>query len=362
MRNKTKKSSSFGTGLLIYIIILLAVTVTVWLILTLFLHSYEQSQPIYSVNEYLENISSEKVSELARPLLENLKTNDESTLISNLTESIRNAKAVSYSRESNTEKKVYYLHDGESYVEKIVLTPGQSCGFNFKKWAVTEEDLLITELGHDLTVTVPEGYSVFCNGSELDSSYITDSKTEYQYLSGLYDYKELNLPYLQTYYITGLLDDAEVYAKDNKGNTVLEENLNENYYCDNCTDSEKNDVKLVSENFVKAYVKFLSNADRNTDINYNNVIQYVSSDSVLEDLLRDAKKSNGFNSSLGDELQYINVNQIINIGNSNYVSDIEFCYITTGQDRSKTEFTNNMKLVFHKSSNEVYLATHMVTY
>ena len=358
-----KKNTSFASGLGIYIIVLLIITIIVWLVLTLFLRSYEKSQPIYSINDYIVNIDENKVNELLKPALNDSSSfvNDE-LVTENLLASIRNSECVKSSRESAVDKIVYYLHDGDSYIEKVTLVPGSSCGFGFNSWKASEEELFVNNLFKDFSFTVPSSYQVYCNDVLLDDSYITDDKVEYDVLSGLYNYGDVKLPYLVKYFLGALTSDVNVYAIDDNGQKVTSENLNEDYYIDNCSDSEKAELQRYSLDFVRAYVKFLSNSDRNTDGNYYNVIQYVQSGSNLESLLRDAKKSNGFNSSLGDEIKDITVKRYMKVDKNNYFVDVDFTYVTTGQDRSKTEFTNHMKLLLYKGSNGAYQATNMVQY
>lgn len=345
------------------IIILLFITVAVWIVLTLFLNAYEKSQPIYSINEYIDTIDSSHVEVICQPLLNELSPlQDTTVLIENMKNSISNATPVKYSRESNNEKTVYYLHDGKTYIEKVTLTPGKKIGFGFKKWAVTNEELLTNQLKSSITINVPETYSVYFGDIKLDDSFITDKKVEYNLLKEFYSEKGINLPYLVSYLTGEIIGDTNIHAIDSNGNNVTYDMLNEDYYSNNCNDTEKSSLSSFIDCYIRAYVTFLSNSNRNTDGNYLNIIQYVQSGSTLESRLRDAKKSNGFNSSLGDEIESIDILHYMNCGNGLYMCDVEFTYITTGQNRQKTELTNNIKLLIQQSSTGTFKAISMAQY
>ena len=348
---------------MIIIIVLLAIIIVCWVVLTIFLKQYEKSQPDNTIKEFITTIDDEKTEKMCESILDQLSDlQDDSLIVSNLKNTIANSTAVEYSPESNTNQVVYYLYDGSQYIAKVTLIPGDNMSFGFKKWIVSDAEVLDSLLSDSITINVPKDYTLYFEDTPLVESYVIGDKIEYEMLDGFYSEKGINLPYLSSYVTGSVIGDVKIYGKDSNDNIIPYEDLNEDTYCNNCDKNTKVEVSQFTKDFIYAYVKFLSNSDRNTEGNYTNLIQYVESNSSLESLLRDAKKSNGFNSSLGDQIESINILHCMDCGNNLYMCDSQFTYISTGQHREQTEMTNNMKLLIRFSSDSSYKAIAMVQY
>ena len=364
MKGKTvRKKNKFLIFLLIWAAVLLLASVALWSVLSSFLNAYENSQPGSAVKEYIAEISSEQVESLASPLLSELSPlQSRDSVVQELLERIQSSVPVKYSRESNDEQTVYYLRSNGEYIEKLVFVPGgESFGFGKSAWKLSSEEFLLKSLGAATEIKVPSDYSVYLDGEKLDSSYISEENIEYELFEGFYE-AGYSLPYLCSY-STGLLSGShELSVKDSKGNLVPEDCLTEACYLDNCTQAEKEGITAFVNEYIPAYVQFTSNSNRSTDLNYYYVIQYVLSGSVLEDRLRDAKKSNGFNMSNGDEVTSIDCLEFYNLDGKNYIVNIEFCYETTGLHKEITSNVNRLKLMLRLSSTGAYQAEYMVQY
>lgn len=356
MKNK------FAKGMLLYALVVLLMFSVVLIIFSRFLKSYEESQPSYAVAEYIHNISEEEVDSLTAPIRASLSDlQDCSFLNQQILEDIYSSSYVRGRSESEGDI-VYYLKNGDTYIEKIVLEPGEDCGFGFNSWRVTDRELLTESLYNSFSLIVPPDYTITINGTVLDTQYITDDKLEYELLKGFYKSGDFSCPYLVSYFSGVLLNDAEIIVTDGNGKEVPLENLNEDCYSDNCTAQEKQDITKFANDYVTAYVRLTSNADYNYQSNYFYLMQYVYSDSDLHQRLRELMKSISFNSSNGDELTDITINHIMNCGDGNYMCDVSYTYVTLGQDSVKTTSTNNERLMLRQSSTGAYQAQYLVTY
>ena len=352
----------FLKGMLIYALVVLIIFAAVLFIFSRYLASYEKSQPISAVNEYLGSISEEKVSELSKPIVESLSDlSDGSYVTGKLLDNIKNSTPVRGKSES-ADTLVYYLKSGNSYIEKLTLSKGEDCGFGYNSWKVSGEEIYPDSFVNSVSLTVPPEYTVSVDGKVLGSEYITDDKVEYDILKGFYKSKDFSCPYLVTYFTGSLLNGAEITVKDGSGNTVPLENLTEDYYADNCTTQEKQDITEFTNNYVEAYVRLTSNADGNYQLNFYHLTQYVLNNSDLHNRLRELMKSVSFNMSHGDEITDITINHIMNCGKGNYMVDVTYTYNTTGQGKVKTTNENNERLMLRQSSTGAYQAQYLVTY
>lgn len=356
MKNK------FAKGMLIYALVVLVIFAAVLFVFSGFLKSYEKSQTSYAIKEYIDTISDEEISKLTAPIIASLSDlQDSSFLNQKILEDIKSSTPVRGKSESEN-SVLYYLKNGNAYIEKLTLTPGNDCGFGFKSWSVSSSELLAESLAKSVSILVPPEYTVFVDGQKLGGQYITDDKLEYELLKGFYKSDEFKCPYLVSYYTGSLFNDTEIKVLDGDGKEVPIDNLNEDYYSDNCTEQEKQDITQFINEYVAAYVKLTSNADYNYELNYFHLMKYVYSDSDLHQRFRELMKSVSFNSSNGDELTDITVNHIMNCGGGNYMCDVSYTYNTTGQGKVKTTNTNNERLMLRQSSTGAYQAEYLVTY
>lgn len=356
MKNK------FAKGMLIYALVVLVIFAAVLLVFSGFLKSYEKSQTSYAIEEYINTISEDEISKLTAPVIASLSDlQDSSFLNQRILEDIKASTPVRGKSESEN-SVLYYLKNGNAYIEKLTLIPGDDCGFGFKSWSVSSSELLTESLAKSVSLIVPPEYTVSVDGQNLGSQYITDDKLEYELLKGFYKSNEFTCPYLVSYFTGSLFNDTEIKVLDGEGKEVPSENLNEDYYSDNCTEKEKQDITQFINEYIAAYVKLTSNADYNYELNYFHLMQYVYSDSDLHQRFRELMKSVSFNSSNGDELTDITINHIMNCGDGNYMCDVSYTYNTTGQAKVKTTNTNNERLMLRQSSTGAYQAEYLVTY
>lgn len=355
-------SKRFAKGMLIYALIVLIIFAAVLFVFSRFLKSYEESQPVSSVKEYIYNLSEDHVSDLAKPFTESLSSLEDSSLVAPIIlEDLKESSPVRGKSDSEN-TIVYFLRNGNNYLEKLTLSKGDDCGFGFNSWQVSGEELFADSLAKSVSLVVPPDYSVTIGGKVLGDQYISDDKVEYELLKGFYKSSDFSCPYLVSYLTGSLFNDTEITVEDGSGNIIPADNLNEDYYSDNCTAQEKQDITEFINNYVIAYVRLTSNADNNYQTNYWYLTQYVLQGSDLHNRLRELMKSVSFNSSNGDIVTDIKINHIMNCGNGNYMVDYSYTYETTGQHREKTTNVNNERLMLRQSSTGAYQAQHLVTY
>ena len=110
----------------------------------------------------------------------------------------------------------------------------------------------------------------------------------------------------------------------------------------------KRQIKTLSDNFIRAYVWFMSNTNHDAYGNYAEAMQYIVPGSELDSRLYQTIAGQYYAHSKGDDILSITLNSAMNLGGGNYFADLTFVVDTTGH-KGVLQTTNNLKLIISRT-------------
>lgn len=350
MAKKTKRfKHGFLLGMVIYAVLFLALTFVGLRYFWDFIAAFEESRPENTINAYMNQLTVDHICDSQTDLLklaENELVSEETCrqlMRDALSNEITYAKKTSESTET---KIVYVLRSGSRVIGSVSMIATDIDQYNFARWKISEEtfDLSFILGEKSYAVTVPEEFQVYVNGVLLDESYIVESGIKYSSVERLY--KEFNLPTMVTYQASVPLGECVGMVKDQNGNEiVIDENTDYNIFLENCTDTERAELKTFIETFIDSYVVFSGNANDNAEGNYKNLLQYVVVGSDLNSRMKMALDGLEYAKSRSEDIISIDINRIISLGDGRYICDVTYVVDTTNRSGKVTRSTTNAHII-----------------
>jgi len=163
------------------------------------------------------------------------------------------------------ETPVYVLKNGEDTLARVTLSGSDTA------WSVSDVALLI-EGDKSASVRVATGSRVFCNGTELDDSYVTDSSSYFRY-EPLRD-TLVNPVTWNTYTVDGLLQEPQVSVEPPVGAVITETSEGDFLLClDQETGKPYRDKSVA---FVKSYLYYYMSGYNGTWGNLYAALAYLT--------------------------------------------------------------------------------------
>ena len=331
----------------IYFVISLIVIALGLVFFYTWIDKYEKSRATYAINQYIENLNEDDVSKISANLLSELNTSivsneDCCDAVYNMIKSSTPAKDVAA---SSSDTQVYYLENGDGiYVEKVTLSPGEEGLYGFIPWKVSGEEILSENLVKSSQIRVADTWTVKFKGETLSKDNIVDSSTKYSLLDGFYD-EGYDLPVMVTYSTGGYIGKAELIAVSPDGTEVADDLLTEEYFSDNCTESEKQRLELFCKDYITRYVSYTSRGTQTGSANYSYLMEIIDPQSKLYTQVQSSLQGFGYASSKGDVITDIRVKDYMNIGSNSYVCRVEYDLETYGSHNSVTDQTYSIRLM-----------------
>ena len=333
-----------------------------------FMEAYEASRPYIPAEQFMANVSRDKIIEDCDEILEQVDFNIQSQeecrgfLMDALKEEITYARKASVCTET---EQTYVIRSGNRVIGIFTIQAGEADDFGFTPWTLVSHSFDISDLMGTETVSavVPEGYRVYVNDVLLDDSYIVNrEEREYAVLEEFYKDYELPQLVLCTYEAGPFLGggyEMEVY--DPQGNPfVLDENFDENDLIHLKDQHVIDELDAFLEEFIDIYVVFAGCANDNRHANYSKVIKYVVPGSSLAQRMYDALEGMQFAQSQGDEVAEIQVHHYVELEPGTYMCDVTYKVDTTGYE-GVVQTTTNVKLILVRSG-EKLLVESMIGY
>ena len=338
--------------MMIYALIFVLLLIGALYFFTHYLSDYENSRPANVVRMYHRTMPDEDIDRLSDDLFSQLNTQiiNEEKCREYIRALVATAEIVKSRDDSNDSQIVYLLRSGDRILGKLVLRPEEKSRFGFTHYTITPEDFDFTYLCGEQQITVPEGWSVRCNGKPLGADRIVSSDGQYALLEEFYDDPLYNLPRLVTYDTGRYMMDMNIQVLDPQGREVP--NPGEDAFSDNCTEDEKARVTGLAYSFVEAYIAYSSNSNQNTSGNYYRLVSLIVEGSTLQKRMRYAVDGLSWASSMGDELQSIDFHHVMNLGGGYYLCDLTYYNNTIGRKGLVTT-ENNLKLIMVDNGNTI---------
>ena len=269
------------------------------------------------------------------------------------------------SAESTETKVVYSLLGGNQMIGSVTLEESgkEEIGFHF--WDVVDEqmDFSFIREENSKSVTVPESFTVTCNGYTLGGKYVTGRENNYESLNYLAGYG-FELPDMLTYTVTDYLGDVEFRIYDEAGN---EHATDENFetliisrVLNNCTEAETERLNRFIQDYCKYYVAFMGSHRDLIYTNYANLKPYLLDGSDLATRMYSALDGMTWSNNRSNELQSVNINYCIKLEEGKYLCDMTY-YVNTLGNKGYVVTENNAR-VFVRWNNAGVFAEEMLSY
>ena len=305
-----------------------------------YMEGYEASRPHIAIDAYMAKLDKEYIISHSNEFMSTVDFNiqDQETCRNIVLEALEGE--ISYARkasECTEDRQVYVVRCGKTVVGSFTIETTAEDEYGFKPWTLREEQYDLSWLMGTETVTVsaPEGYSVYVNGVKLDESYIISSEaTDYEVYGDLYESYDLPRFTLNTYKagpFLGLTCQAEVYDPAGKP-FVYDESFDPYSLLPRLETGKEQELEDFLEEFLEAYVIFAGCANDARHANYQKVMKYVVADSNLAQRMYDALDGYQFAQSQGDEIAGITIHHLLPLEEGKYLCDVTYLVDTKGYD------------------------------
>ena len=351
-RTKKRRGNGFLWFMILYGVVFLAAIALGLRWFWGYMDAYEASRPHTAVNAYMDSLTTDKILENSKDILEqvDLRLQNEDYCLGYLRDALKGE--ITYARKASacTEtEQTYVLRRGNQVIGSFVIATTPADRYGFTPWALREEnfDLAYLMSGETLSVTVPSGFSVFVNGVELDESYISEENTRhYEVLEDFYGSYDLPELLMQTYQAGPFLGEPptlEILDRDGQP-FVMDENFDENVLISVKDEEEIRNLDEFTSDFLKSYVQFAGCANRNPEGNLKKILTYVVPESNLAQRMKKALDGLDFAQSRGDQLKDILIKHYIALPEGRWLLDVTYKVETMGR-QGLYESTTNMKIM-----------------
>ena len=367
--DRTAEKKRFRRVMLICALVLLCLIAAGLYILNGFLAAYEQAGPETALEAYLSSLDDEKAFSLAEESLRsfdpNLAAPEEifSQRVKPLLD--EGVRAERDAARCTSTREVCRLFFGRQEVGQITLEPGEKGAFGIPVWRVTgeEPDFSFLGGGEARSLTVPEGFSVLCNGYTLDESYVSsrrESRTALDYLRGegyalpdLVEYTVTDCPLTAVFRVFD--EEGAEYAPDTDFDALITRRLLES-----CSPEEGTRLEDFARTFAEAYVAFMGGTSSSYGAGYRKILPLLEPGSELAERLSSARKGMTWTHNRKNELLGVEINAAIRLGDGKYVCDFSFS-VNTQTLSGYTVIENNARLFVVERDGALYACT-MLSY
>ena len=337
---KNRKGMGFALFMAFYAILFLGLTGYGLKWFWGFMEAYEASRPHKAIDSYMAKVDRDYIVEHSNEFMTTVDFNiqDEEVCRQIVLEALEGE--ISYARKASActdDLQVFVVRSGKQVVGTFSIATTAADEYGFKAWKFQEESYDLSYLMGNETVTVsaPEGYSVYVNGVKLDENYIVSTEiTDYAVYGDLYQKYDLPRFVLNTYTagpFLGLTCEAEVYDPSGKPFTY-DESFDPNSLLPQLDNATKQELEAFVEEFLEVYVIFAGCANDARNANYQKVMKYVVKDSSLAQRMYDALDGYQFAQSQGDQIAGISIHHLLPLEEGKYLCDVTYLVDTTGYD------------------------------
>lgn len=351
-RKRTKKNSRgrFILSLLTYVLIFLAVVGIGLRFLWSFLNEYELSRPEHTMDSFLASLSGEHLRDIAE---ENYAAADSNIQSSEACyEYVRSlfSGELKYKRDrslGDSDNMAYAIFNGDELLGKVVITRQPRGDFGLTRWEVTQESFDFSSHLSSFEISVPDTYTVFCNGVELGEKYVT-ATADFELLSD-YMHRLEGAPRLVTYSTGDCFGEQELYAVSPDGVRLTLEDITDEYvFTDNLTAAEMAEMKPFVDEYVERYVCYASGANEAYRYNLQMLQEYLVLGSDFERRLDSSVISMIHSHSKEDVVLRKEINHCMNVNDDYYVCDVSYDVRTLGNE-GYYQSTSNIRLLIAKT-------------
>lgn len=185
---------------------------------------YEASQPEYTVEKVMSQFRDGSIFDELEFAQSDNRFEDGGIYRDKYVEEI-SGKNITYEKAQSgyAMNPLYNVYAGDEPVARITLKEVSSKPLMFilteQKWEVLSVEPLYETGKNEITITVPDNYSVFINGVKLDSRELTGNTIQFDELKYAAEY--VKVPKLMEYHAGGMLKKPEVVIYNNHGEPIM---------------------------------------------------------------------------------------------------------------------------------------------
>ncbi len=357
MMNKPKKSRFWlilSLCMLVYAIVFICVAYQGFSWFWDFIEAYERSRPQTTIDAYMDQLDTEQVQNGSAELIASIDHNIQSEEDCRLAIADALSGGISYARklnECNDTTMVYMLLSGGKTIGRVTLSARAADAFGFTPWVVSDESFDMSFLiGQGASITVPEEYPVFANGTQLSSDYITESDIPYSLLEDYYE--EYELPSMVTYTVAPILGTVELEVTDPNLNPVTEKAwADQEAFLSNCSDVQKKAVTDFTGEFILAYVNYTTNSGGLSRYdNYAKLSKYLVEGSSLQKRMKEALDGLMWVTSRQAEILSVSVDRCIHTLDGYYLCNITYSARSITYGGVKVDETFQIQLILTETA------------
>ncbi len=351
---KKRRGSAFGKGMLIYALVFLALLPALLRPLWNYLAEYEESGPDKAMERYLDSMDEAHIRALSADFLAglDLRYQDgdqafaavEKVMGGGLRYALKSA-------DTDLRHATYNIRGGDQLLGTVSIAKGEDPRFGFAPWEVEAESYDFSWLLGEDEITVPETWTVLCNGTALGAEDLVGEPIPFELLKDFYGDSRFDLPSYVTYRVSGVLGEAPFTVLDREGHEVPRDaEMSEQEQLANCSETEQEQIRTLLDGFLQRYIDCLSNASRNIQGNYNALKPYILSGSDIDKRVRDNMEGQAWAHSGGDTVTNRDDLLLMNIGNGYYLAELDYTLDTVG-NRGHVESVNRVIVIMSQTNN-----------
>lgn len=362
MSRRKIDSLRFAMGMLIYALVFLVLLFVVVRFFWAYMADYEASRPIHAIEAYIESFDSAHIRALAADTVAKRDAVLQSEEEANAAVETLFRETLSYAKkstESTDRRMVYAISAGDRLLGTVELQKAEEGSFG--RWYVTGESFDFSALFTSRTLTVPEGYTVLCNGHALDGAYVEDAAVKAASLADLYA-EGYALPYLVRYRVEGILGDFTLSAAAPGGEAQeVPEEVETLPLTDTCTPAERERLLKFFNGFLPLYVQCLANSNHDAYGNYQRIKPYLLAGSSIDQRISNAIEGLYYSHSRGDVLHDEEYHVILKLDENEFLVDMSYKLDTTGNAGVVTTDTSLLVIIRRVKDND-YRAVSLYVY
>ena len=350
---KSPRFKKLLIGMGIYAVVFIALVAVGLTFFWDFIASYEKSQLKNIIDTYIAQLDIADMQDDTTNLIASIDSaiQSEEDCMQIITDAVSGG--ISYARklsECTDDQTVYMLMSGGKTIGRVILTAQEKDAYGFATWQVTEESFDFSFLlGEATSVTVPQDYSVYANGTKLDDSYIVRRDTPFAMLADYY--ADYTLPYMVTYEVAPILGDIEITIENPTGNPVTqEEAMDEALVLNNCTEEEIAQLDKFTEDYLASYARFSTNSGGKLQENYRDVLSYIVPGGPLADRMTDALGALEWVRNRTTKLNSVTTHHRIRFPDGQYLFDVTY-EVTVKRFDEVFIVTDNVRLILTQTEN-----------
>lgn len=312
-----------------------------------YLAEYEHSGSEYAMEQYMQGLDEGRLRALAQPFFDLLDPalQSETQAFAEVQRIFENAHYALKSADAQQRHASYTIRSGDRIIGEIDLVKAPDPRLGFSPWEIENERYDFAWLLGSDEITVPDSYSVRCNGTALDESYLVGEPGHYAVLEELYGDERFQLPVLLTYRVDGVVGRAPFEVLSGDGQPADAAALPEEYeLLANCSESEREQLRTLLDEFLPRYVACLSGATGSARQNYDALKPYMVAGSDVDRRVYDNMEGQAWAHSQGDTVESRADKLLMRLGNGYYLADISYVLDTVG-GRGHVKSVNNAKII-----------------